>query len=1607
MSAPTICYQFNNIGEFCGTNGNQVYFILSLPASESFQLYFRYTLSTGGSGNGVVQFSQGSNVSSVFTLPNNNTCFSTISITSSLIIGKDTYVFTNECSVEPGVTPTPTRTPQIIEKVTICGTFTEVLETESQSQTSTFTIQMDSLGDWNGHYYFSYLNSDGTIRYIIWSERNRWEIVDFFDPNLNIVGNVLGYLYNDDVLPVNTRQTPWNMTNKGWSTRIIKGPCPIQPTTTPTTTPTRTQTPTKTPTPGLTRTPTMTRTATLGVSSTPSATSTKTPTRTPTPTKTSCACYVYAVTITQQDLNLSTGNQIHPNGVVSIYDIVTCDGTACHLDFTSAGTYYYCIPSSNPQLGFFHVYQNDESVCEGLTSTIVNTNNCCGVTPTPTKTQTPTPTKTPTPSSYTFVDCCNGTVFTIFDVPPQNIPTLGSTYYIFAQGYRGCATNIRDLSQSDLVAYSYQSLTLYKNCDECASQYPCPSNTPLPSLTPTTTPTKTKTPTPSITTTLTPGITKTTTPTITKTPTVTPTQCRCVRVSSECAGYQGVPTIVGPTINGYPSYQFTFPNISNENYRIQWDSTRNQWVTYSPIQNKFGMYLPNVGPNSLPIGNISQWINIVPSPIGSVNCITDDVAFFTYCGQCAAPSPTPTSTNTPTPTLTPTITVTPSPCICPSGYFPLPNYGGCYTITTTPATQTGNLLAGTGDNNSAYGDFGVRIYNLNGYDQQGNVIGTYAYDGEDFSQNPPPNISFWMGRMNANNIWVTGNPNWPGEPYPGSVSMCATINIPTSKVYYIGIAGDNDVSIQVNNSFIMAQPNDQRNTNFKYWHIYPVLLTAGPNVIQMIGTNRSSVGGFAAEIYDNTLQQLTAATSTTDINIVFTTGDYRQGGPLFNQGFCSNFTCPNGFQYDPVLQTCVRRDIIPCGASPSPTPTQTPTITLTSSPGTSPTPTPTTTLTSTITQTPTITPSPELLNPCVQCNLGFDAFQTQSFGQPYIGNLTGSCANITDYKINWYYSPTSPNNIYDPNNPTQNLVFNTGNGSLFAPFDYRHPLTGTQTPIVLPGYYYPVIDRLKLGSAIYSTTGGTGTIQTNLDCLFPTIVISAYTCSYVNTQPGDSYNTFAQFTTDGQLTTQPATLSTVIRLEPTTNFIAFLFEGFSIPDTFDIKYSGSSYPVLLTLESLKIGTQNNYNDFSINLMPKTFWASFQKVICLTGLTRSSDDFLILSVIPNPQNNATSWKVKWKCLDTFDCEPCLIQNFRNQPAKIIESSLSATTGSCLSFNFKYSFSACSQSQIYTTDVYNYFYNWFGFVRGSSQIYQRNLSFNGPGYYCSNNGRYIDNSAFPVCSPDQGSGTIITEVSNINNTKTLTITCSRKSDFDAFFNTYLACMVYSGTPSDNTLISYYRYITLRVSKVQNNTLCGDASTIDYFYIHTSSVVTTAQTATDWVMSMTLPSITRNITFPACTTYCDGDVDSVVNLVNITANKPNYLNINNVGARLQTPFYYIPIYLFNSNPQGVRTGENLAWIIQPYSNETYVFSGASPTYTILPALSAKTCNNFAPPLPFLGHYFNVSSITVEPQPTNYSNYDISASTNSNFNAVVPQTLIYRYSGGTVLYKDTNFFT
>lgn len=291
-------------------------------------------------------------------------------------------------------------------------------------------------------------------------------------------------------------------------------------------------------------------------------------------------------------------------------------------------------------------------------------------------------------------------------------------------------------------------------------------------------------------------------------------------------------------------------------------------------------------------------------------------------------------------------------CGCPPGFTPNSDETSCSKFTNygTASIIGTTATADQGARNEAYGSLGYRIYKLNGFNNDGTPNGPL-----DFSDLRTQ--TFFPKRMDNIGVWKSGAPE-----YEGTLTFCTTINVPVTKQYYIGLGGDNKMSytaLTANGTILstVTQPAGNPTSNFNYWHIYPVVLSGGTCQINISNTNGggpdnfAGPGNFAAEIYDNTLQELTGFTLTNNTvtlsnhpNFIFSTGDYLLSGttdqyyPIYSpgngnsnktiskypygpsgkyngEGFCGNYVCLSGGTLDftdPLNPICTSTLISGC-----------------------------------------------------------------------------------------------------------------------------------------------------------------------------------------------------------------------------------------------------------------------------------------------------------------------------------------------------------------------------------------------------------------------------------------------------------------------------------------------------------------------------------------------------------------------------------------------------------------------------------------------------------------------------------------------------------------------
>jgi len=269
-------------------------------------------------------------------------------------------------------------------------------------------------------------------------------------------------------------------------------------------------------------------------------------------------------------------------------------------------------------------------------------------------------------------------------------------------------------------------------------------------------------------------------------------------------------------------------------------------------------------------------------------------------------------------------------CDCPSGYIDVGD-DICQLLDITAATSASTVYTvSKAVELATYGRYGMRIYDLSSsppvpYFRDPLTAGTnphVVYNGITGATELPIQIdfesTFWgsndcftaataCGRLNDVGIWGTGG----SAPTCEWIGFTSCFELDSENQYYVGIGADNLCRFSIDGTLIFdlsvygtagtscfTAGTATAVENFQRWHMIPFTLTSGLHIVEMVAFNLGAQASFGAEIYNNTIQELTAATATTMLNIVFTTIDIT--GQTFSLGENSGYSCPDGY----ALNTC-------------------------------------------------------------------------------------------------------------------------------------------------------------------------------------------------------------------------------------------------------------------------------------------------------------------------------------------------------------------------------------------------------------------------------------------------------------------------------------------------------------------------------------------------------------------------------------------------------------------------------------------------------------------------------------------------------------------------------
>jgi hypothetical protein len=246
--------------------------------------------------------------------------------------------------------------------------------------------------------------------------------------------------------------------------------------------------------------------------------------------------------------------------------------------------------------------------------------------------------------------------------------------------------------------------------------------------------------------------------------------------------------------------------------------------------------------------------------------------------------------------------------------------GYCVQVTSIAATPQFTDLCFATSTNSNYSNI-TRIYNQGWTNTDVNTDiwaafsspGVYKNIGWSSAAHDISNNQYWtnynlvtnafstsLGPGNRMGVWIDTDCNGTKNGLTSGAELIVPYcfnNAGAERTVYVGIDADNKFEFSVN-GFVIESEQDLDVKNFRIFHIFPVTIKTGANIFNFSfigdGTENDSA---AFAIYDNTKEEIAAATQDSDLNILYSSAQLKTGS-------IDTYTCPAGYDFDCVSNTC-------------------------------------------------------------------------------------------------------------------------------------------------------------------------------------------------------------------------------------------------------------------------------------------------------------------------------------------------------------------------------------------------------------------------------------------------------------------------------------------------------------------------------------------------------------------------------------------------------------------------------------------------------------------------------------------------------------------------------
>ena len=418
------------------------------------------------------------------------------------------------------------------------------------------------------------------------------------------------------------------------------------------------------------------------------------------------------------------------------------------------------------------------------------------------------------------------------------------------------------------------------------------------------------------------------------------------------------------------------------------------------------------------------------------------------------------------------------------------------------------------------------------------------------------------------------------------------------------------------------------------------------------------------------------------------------------------------------------------------------------------------------------------------------------------GNLISSSATVGDYVIEWHLNFTGGT-----------LILISGNsGNTDVSIESYHPFSNVPVP---GGTLYPVIRYVYLNGikyiSSYSFSENARWSPDLINCLDP-VIVSNMTCSNGTLVSSNYSHTIDYNNTTMNIGQATRNLNFILNTDGTTKYFAWIFYGYTVPDTLKITYSGATTQVL---DYWTVGLQATTNFTS---SPKV-WGNngiLQKVSNYSGISYTTNDYLKIEIAPNSATTNTNWTLNMKCLTGATLGSAFNCNNFSYGVNIINSSTPTMTY------------VNGDTCLYRV-VFNFMSGYTDFTNSYLNKYISNNQY-GTGYNTySNTSMTIDLTAPSTGYTIYGTGSYgscysLNSALNTSITgNTLAMTFQNNTDYLFYKNSYFTLTGLSSMnnyTSDNTNINHYKRIFLYLL---SGTSCGDAQLQKSAFFHMSSPIT----------------------------------------------------------------------------------------------------------------------------------------------------------------------------------------